>query len=480
MTVRARTERAVPLRMASLLGVVSLACLVVLLLTGLLLMRWYDPSSDQVTYTGSYPLLQGVPVSRAYASVLHISWEVRGGLLVRQAHHWAALMLPASLMLQMLCTFFSGGFRRPRQWSWVLLSATFLLALAGGWSGYGLPGDLLAGTGLRIFQGILLGTPVIGTRATYLVFGGEFPGLVLERLYWLHVAVVPVLLLLVLAARAVLAARRRPAQPAGPRSTEHVVVGLPVRAWAARALGLFLVSCGVIGALAGAVTIAPVWRQGPASTGHAGAGSQPDWYTAFLDGGLRLVPPGWETTWFDGTIPWALLLPQAAVATFLVLVTLWPFLEARLTRDRAEHHVLERPRDRPTRTAFGVAGLVFFCGLWLAGATDIVTTQLSIAFELQAVVLRTVVLLGPLVAFPVTRGLCQGLRAAEQERLLHGAKTGRIERDPGGGYSEIHRPPAAAVPPTQLALHQQRGSSDEGSSDRRSRDDRVPGRRRAG
>lgn len=475
-----RAVRAVPLRMASLLGVVSLACLVVLLVTGLLLMRWYDPSSEQVRYDGSYPLLQGVPVSRAYASVVHISLEVRGGLLVRQAHHWAALMLPASLMLQMLCTFFTGGFRRPRQWGWVLLSTTFLLALAGGWSGYGLPDDLLAGTGLRIFEGILVGLPLIGSRATFLVFGGEFPGQVIERMYWLHVAVVPVLLVAVLAARLVLAARQRPAQPMRPGSTEHLLVGLPLRAWAARALGLFLVTCGVIGALAGAVTIAPVWRGGPSSTGHAGAGSQPDWYTAFLDGGLRLVPPGWETTLFDRTIPWGLLVPQGALAAFLGVVVLWPFLESRWTRDRADHHVLERPRDRPTRTAFGVAGLVFFCALWLAGATDIVTTQLSVSFELQVLVLRTVVLLGPLVAFPLTRGICEGLLAAEQERMVHGTETGRIDRSRDGGYAEVHRPPVLPVPPTQLALHHQRGSTDEGSSDRRPRDDRLPGRRRAG
>lgn len=102
-------------------------------------------------------------------------------------------MLPASLMLQMLSIFFTGGFRRPRQGSWVLLALTFVLALAGGWSGYGLPDDMLAGTGPRIAQGILLGIPVIGTHASFLLLGGEFPGHVIERMYWLHVAVVPAL-----------------------------------------------------------------------------------------------------------------------------------------------------------------------------------------------------------------------------------------------------------------------------------------------
>ena len=146
-----------------LFGIVSLSCFVVLAVSGIILLFFYDPSTDMVRYGGSYPQLQGVPVSKAYDSTLHLSLDVPGGLLVRQVHHWAALVLPGSLLLQMLCTFFTGGFRRPRQWSWVLLVLTFLLALAGGWSGYALPDDLLAGTGLRIVEGILVGIPIIGS-----------------------------------------------------------------------------------------------------------------------------------------------------------------------------------------------------------------------------------------------------------------------------------------------------------------------------
>ena len=246
--VSAWQRRAIPVHWSFLLGAISLSCFTVLVVTGVFLMAFYDPSSDTVRYDGSYPLLQGVPVSKAYASTLHISFEVPGGLLARQAHHWAALLLPASLMLQLLTTFFTGGFRRPRHWSWVLLALTFVLALAGGWSGYGLPDDMLSGTGLRIVEGILIGLPLIGTRATFIVFGGEYPGSVIEHMYWLHVAVVPVLLVLVLALRLRLAVRRRPAQFRSRGRTEDNVVGLPLPAVAVRAFGLFLITAGVVDA----------------------------------------------------------------------------------------------------------------------------------------------------------------------------------------------------------------------------------------
>ena len=434
------SRRATPAHWSFLLGAISLSCLMVLVVTGVFLLVFYDPSSDPVVYHGSYPLLQGVPVSRAYASTLHVSFEVPGGLLARQAHHWAALLLPASLMLQLLSTFFTAGFRRPRHWSWVLLALTFVLALAGGWSGYGLPDDMLAGTGLRIVEGILMGLPVIGSRVSFVVFGGEYPGSIIERMYWLHVAVVPALLVLVLALRLRIAVRRQPAQFRTRGRTEDNVVGLPLIAVAVRALGLSLITAGLLVLMAGFVATDPVWLYGPASAGHASAGSQPDWYTSFLDGALRLPPSDWDVEVLGGTLPLAVLVPQLAVGIFLGLVVMWPFLEAAVTGDRAPHHLLDRPREHPVRTGLGVAGLVFFLTLWVAGGTDVVTTQFGIAFEHQVLALRTLVILGPLVAFQATRELCRALSEREQEQLVHGVETGRIIRGPEGGYSEVHAP----------------------------------------
>lgn len=433
-------HQAVPNLWAALLAAITAACLVVLSITGILLTVAYDPSVEPVVYQGSYAPLRGVEVSRAYESMLHYSLEVNGGLLVRQTHHWAALVLPASLMLQIATAFFTGAFRRPRRLAWVLLVATLLLALGAGWSGYGLPDDALSGTGLRIFEGILIGTPFLGSWLTLLVFGGEFPGEVVPHLYWLHVAVIPVLLAIVLLLRLRLARRTRPAQLPGRGRTATNLVGLPWPAVAARTVGMFLLTCGLLVAMGGLLTVAPIWRYGPASPNSASAGSQPDWYTAWLDGSLRLVPPDWDFSWLGRTWALSVLVPELVAAAFLGALTLYPLIEERITGDRNEHHLLDRPRERPRRTGLGVAGFVFFGILWLSASTDINATLFHVSFETQVYALRTALVLGPVLAYVVTVAMCRELRARQREAVRSGYETGRLIRGPDGGYTEVHAP----------------------------------------
>jgi ubiquinol-cytochrome c reductase cytochrome b subunit len=430
----------VPTHWTFLLAAVSAGCLVVLTITGIFLLVYYDPSNERVTYDGSYPLLQGAEVSRALNSTLHISFEVRSGLLMRQAHHWAALVLPASLMLHMLSIFFTGGFRRPRQWGWVLLGVVFLLVLIGGWSGYALPDDSLSGTGLRVVEGLTLAVPVIGTWLTELLFGGAFPGQIITHLYWLHVLVVPLALAGVLALRLRLLGRHRPAQFAGPGRSEHKVVGVPASVAAVRGAGMLLITMGVLFVMGGTLSVAPIWAYGPASSSDASAGSQPDWYTGFLDGALRLVPPGWEATEFGGTWPLGVLVPQVVVGVFLLVVVTYPFLESAFTGDRREHHLLDRPREAPNRTGIGVAGLVFFGTLWAAAGTDVIATVFHVAFETQVYLLRVTLVAGPLFAYVLTRQICLGLQARDREVLDHGFETGTLLRTPDGGYVELRAP----------------------------------------
>jgi ubiquinol-cytochrome c reductase cytochrome b subunit len=422
LTARLR-QRACPNHWSFLFGVVTVACLAVLTLTGVVLMYFYDPAATTVRYQGSYPPLRGVEMSRALESTLRISFEARAGLLVRQTHHWAALLLPASVIMQLLTTFFTGAFRRPRQWAWVLLFGVFVLALVGGWSGYALPDDSLSGTGLRIVQGVVLGLPLVGTWLSTVIFGGEFPGQVLRHLYLLHVVVVPPLLVLLLVLRRRLANRDGPPQLPGPGRTEGNVVGLPLwPAGAVRAGGLFFLTAGVLVTMAGTLTVAPVWLYGPASGGNASAGSQPDWYTGFLDGALRLVPSGWEVVWLGRTWTFAVLVPLAVVSVFLALVLLYPFLEARVTGDRRVHHLLDRPRDAPGRTAVGVAGLTFYGTLWAAGSADLAATQFWVGVEDVVRVLRVSVVVAPVVAFLITRRACLTLQGVERERTEQGAE----------------------------------------------------------
>ncbi|BDZ46390.1 cytochrome bc1 complex cytochrome b subunit [Naasia aerilata] len=433
--------RAVPNSWTSLFGAVAVACLVVLFATGLFLMFLYTPSSTVVEYRGSYVPLRGLEISRAFDSTLDISFEVRGGLLMRQAHHWAALVLPAALLLQMLALFFTGGFRKPRRGSWVLLFLLYVTALAGGWSGYALPDDVLSGTGLRIVEGILLGIPVVGTWASWLLFGGSFPGEVLAHLYPLHVALVPVALLLLVALRARLAYAHEPAQLPGPGRTEGNIVGIPLLPDAAvRAGGVVTLVAGILLALGATVTIDPVWLYGPASPGDASAGSQPDWYTGFLDGALRLVPPGWEFVLFGRTWTLAILAPLAVVTLFLALVAVYPYLEAWATGDRREHNLLQRPRNAPTRTGIGVAGILFYGALWGAGSADLLAVQFGLSIEGVVAFFQVALLAGPVLGFLVARAVARALRAKDRELLRHGLETGRIVRLPGGEYAEVHAP----------------------------------------
>lgn len=434
-------HRAAPNHWSFLFGAVSFACLAVLTVTGLFLMVFYTPSSTLVSFQGSYPLLRGVEMSEALASTLRITYDVRGGLLMRQAHHWAALLLPASLIVQLLSMFFTGAFRRPRQWSWVALFGIFALALAGGWSGYALPDDMLSGTGLRIVEGVVRGIPLVGTWASLLLFGGEFPGQILAHLYPLHVVVVPVGLAALVALRLRQAYVHGPAQFPGPGRTEQNVVGVPVLPTAAtKAAGMFFLTIGILVLMAGTLTISPVAAYGPASPSGANAGSQPDWYTAFLDGALRLVPRGWEFAWLGRTWTLAVLVPLAAVTLFLALLAAYPFLEAWITGDRREHHLLDRPRNVPTRTGIGVAGMVFYGTLWAAASADLWVTQFGVSFEGVIGFLQAALVLGPVVAFVLTRRACEVLQEHDRELARHGVKTGQILRLPDGGYVEVHWP----------------------------------------
>ena len=433
-------HRAAPNHWSSMFGVIAGASLVVLVITGLVLMLFYEPSSAVIRYQGSYALLRGVEVSEAYASTLHISLDLRGGLLVRQAHHWAALVLPAALLLQLASLFFTGGFRRPRHWGWVLLVGVLILSMASGWSGYALPDDSLSGTGLRIVQGVALGIPLVGTWLVSILFGGEYPGRIIEHLYLVHLAA-PTLLVVLVILRLRLSWKTGPAQFPGPGRSEATVVGLPVwPAAAVRVAGLFFSTAGVLVLMAGTLTISPIWSYGPSSPAMASAGSQPDWYMGFLDGALRLVPPGWEFSWLGRTWTLALLVPLAATGLFFALLATYPFLESWVTKDRHEHHLLDRPRSTPARTGLGAAGVTFYGSLWAAGSADLIATEFRVSFEGVIWFLRALALLGPVLAYLVAGQICVTLQAADHERVLHGAESGRIHRDPDGGYTETHHP----------------------------------------
>ena len=146
-----------------MLGEIALWSFVVLLLTGTFLTLWYKPSMGEVVYNGTYDQLRGISMSEAYESTLHISFDVRGGLLLRQMHHWAALLFVAAMLVHLMRVYFTGAFRKPRELNWVIGSLLLLLGTLEGFTGYSLPDDLLSGTGIRAADGFMKSMPVVGT-----------------------------------------------------------------------------------------------------------------------------------------------------------------------------------------------------------------------------------------------------------------------------------------------------------------------------
>ncbi len=425
-----------------MLGEVALWSFVVLLLTGVFLTLWFNPSMAEVDYHGSYDQWRGVHMSAAFASTLEISFDVRGGLLMRQMHHWAAMVFIGGMFVHMIRVFCTGAFRKPRELNWVIGALILLLGILAGFSGYSLPDDLLSGTGMRIADGLVKATPVLGSYMSFFMFGGEYPGaIIISRLYMVHILLIPALILALIGAHMLLLVYHKHTQWPGPGRTEKNVVGYPMMpVYMAKMGGFFFTVFGVIALMGGTLGMNPVWMYGPYDPAKVTAGSQPDWYMGFAEGLLRIMP-GWETHIFGHTISWNILVPGqlVAMAIFITFVA-WPFLEAWVSGDKREHHLLQRPRNAPTRTAFLAAMMTLYGLLWAAGGNDILATQLHLSLNSITYFMRVAVFVLPVIAFIVTRRWCISLQRHDNEMILHGYETGIIMRSAEGGYSEKHLP----------------------------------------
>jgi ubiquinol-cytochrome c reductase cytochrome b subunit len=433
---RSLLRKAFPDHWSFLLGELALYSFVVLMVTGVYLTLFFEPSMNESVYQGSYGPLQGVRTSEAYASTLRISFEVRGGLLVRQIHHWAALVFVASIGVHMLRVFFTGAFRKPREANWMVGLTMFLLALLEGFAGYSLPDDLLSGTGLRTAQGIMLSIPVVGTYLSLFVFGGEYPGEdIIPRLYPVHILLVPGLLLGLISLHLMLIVYLKHTQWAGPGRTARNVVGKPFfPQYTAKSAGLFFMVFGVLAVLGAVAQINPVWDYGPYRADQVSTGSQPDWYVGFLEGALRLMP-GVETRLWGHTLMWNPLVPGVLLpgALFLVLYS-YPFFERWITRGGGEHHLCDRPRDRPVRTGLGVAALTAYAVLLLAGGQDVIAFVFDVPVHGLTWTFRIALFVLPVAAFWVTGRLCLALQAHDRDLLGEGEETGNVRQSIEGGY----------------------------------------------
>jgi ubiquinol-cytochrome c reductase cytochrome b subunit len=426
-----------------LLGEIALFSFLVLLLTGVFLALFFVPSMDQVTYEGPLAAMDGVEMSRAFASTLDLSFEVTGGLLMRQIHHWAALVFMAAIVTHMMRVFFTGAFRKPREINWVIGFTLMILGLAAGFSGYSLPDDVLSGNGLRITDGVVKSIPIIGSYMSYFIFGGEFPGEhIIPRLFTVHILLVPGLLLALIGLHIFLVVVHKHTQFPGGGRTNRNVVGYPVfPVYMTKQASYFFTVFGVLALMGATMTINPVWNYGPYDPSPVSAGAQPDWYMLFLEGALRLTPGFIEVVIGGYTLSLNVLVPAVVVPGLLfTTLALYPFVEAWATGDKREHHIVDRPRNAPVRTATGVSLLTAFSVLILAGSNDLISTQFAMSINDITWTFRVLLFVLPAVTFWATKRICLGLQRKDRELVLHGHESARIVRFDNGEYVEVHTP----------------------------------------
>jgi ubiquinol-cytochrome c reductase cytochrome b subunit len=427
-----------------MLGEIALYSFLLLVLTGTFLSFFYLASNQPVTYTGPYQPLKGQTVSSAYDSVMRLSFEIRAGLVMRQIHHWAALVFMGAVIAHIIRVFFTGAFRKPREISWLIGIGLFLSGIGAGFTGYSLPDDALSGAGLRIAYSIILSIPFVGTWLAYLFFGGEFPGPdILNRLLVLHIFIIPLAIFTLLGAHLAVVWHQTHTQFRALGRTEDTVTGTPVwPKFALKSIGLAFTTFGVIALLGGLFQVNPIWLYGPFVPYSTASPSQPDYYVGWLEGLLRLWP-NWEFHVFGHTIG-ELLLPGLVVPGLLfTILGLWPFLEARVSGDHEWHHFAQHPREAPVRSAFGAAGVAFFVVLVLAGGNDVVAKFLGIEVDSFNTILRWTLFLGPALSGSVTYWICRDLR----DRPLHPlAAPPRVtfRRNAAGGFEEIESQPPVA------------------------------------
>ncbi len=440
--VRRSARKVFPDHWSFMLGEIALYSFIILLLTGTFLSLWFRPSQGQVVYDGSYVPLHGLQMSEAYSSTLHISFDVRGGLIMRQIHHWAALIFVAAMIVHSARVFFTGAFRKPRETNWFIGVALISLAIIEGLLGYSLPDDLLSGTGFRIAEGVLLGIPVVGTYLSFFLFGGEFPGEdLIPRIYTMHVLLLPGIFLALITVHVMLVWYQKHTHYPGPGRTEKNSVGYPFfPVYTAKAGGFFFITFGVTTLLSAFATINPIWLFGPYTPTQVSAGSQPDFYMGFLEGILRMFP-NWEITAWGYTLSLNVLVPTLIIPGVLfTLMAIYPMLERWVTGDNREHHVLDRPRNAPTRTGLGVMSIVTWLMLLAAGANDILAITFHLSINSITNFFRISIFIIPPISYVVTKRICLGLQRRDRDLVLHGRETGRIVRLPNGEMIEVHEP----------------------------------------
>jgi ubiquinol-cytochrome c reductase cytochrome b subunit len=390
-----------------MLGEIALYSFVVLVLTGTFLAMFYNGSSQKVIYHGSYHALNGISMPASFESVIHLSFDIPAGLLMRQMHHWAALLFLGAIVAHLARIFFTAAYRRPREINWLIGVTLLVLAMANGFIGYSIAGDLLSGAGLRIGYAILLSVPVIGPWLAFLFFGGTVPvDATTPRLYGMHIFLIPALIAGLLTLHLGIIWRQKHTNYPGPRRTNRTIVGSRVwPSYTAKSIGLFFLVFSATAALGGLVQIDPVWIYGPYDPVAVLPGAQPDWYLGWVEGAMRLFPGvnvHYGRVWIPELFFPGMLFP---VLVFGALY-LYPFVEKFLSLDDKPHNVLRLPYQQPFNTSLGCAVFVFMLVLFVAGGDDVIAVATNSSVVAFRTILRVLVFVAPVVTGGVVFWLC--------------------------------------------------------------------------
>jgi ubiquinol-cytochrome c reductase cytochrome b subunit len=228
----------------------------------------------------------------------------------------------------------------------------------------------------------------------------------------------------------------------------------------AKTTGFLLMVTGVLALLGGLAQINPIWQFGPyQDASKISYAVQPDWYMGWLDGALRIMP-SWEWTGWGHTIPFEVFLPAVIFPGIIFnLCYAWPVLERKMTGDNALHNLLDRPRDRPKRTAAGAAMVTLLFMVFAASSTDVLANFFHISLNQVLWFFRVAVVVVPIVAAWVTWRICiemQGVSGVGQRK-----RAMVVSRTASGEYVAVpseprpgdeHRELEATPVPTRIEL----------------------------
>ena len=405
--IRATANKVFPSNWSFLLGEVAVFALVILVLTGIFLTFFYRPNVEPVVYNGSNPVFVGRELPAAFESIVRLSSDVNAGLLFRRLHRGASHLFIASIVLHMLRILFTGAFRRPREINYFIGLALLTLAIGAGFTGYSLPYDSLAGTGIRIAYSELLSLPLIGDRVAFWIFGGAFPtGDIVPRFFVIHVMLLPAAIIGAVTVHLLIVYRQKHTQfPRLGVDGHNLVLGKPLWPLQFAESATLLLWCG--GLLAAAAVLIP-WSDvsllGPYTPGAVGNNAQPDWFMFWLEGMLRIFPP------LEFRLPPGIVISGPFVAGIVLpgliftFLGVYPFLEKRVYNLEGEWHVLQNPLEIPLRAG---TMLGFFVGLLIlsaAATNDILSRMFGIPIEIITWMARIgIVVVPPMLAFAIAR-----------------------------------------------------------------------------